>query len=246
MADSYTSQGLILPEPGGSLNTWGTKLNIVIQMLAAMLKGAAVAMTGVVATDTIAFSNGSYAATALPAYLKLTNGGLTAAAALTMPAVDKWYIVKNTTAFAITAKVSGGTGVVIPAGGIALVFYSAPDGDIVNVSPTLLPGDGVIQGALTVAGRIGGLTAGLASSDAVTVGQLAAAIAASVPAGTAGTFLNSITDTTRGFLGGASGKLRVTGSLTMVTQNAGGDEYSEIGFTKDEGQDALYAGVFAL
>jgi hypothetical protein len=246
MADSYTPQGFILPEPGGSLNTWGTKLNIVIQMLAAMLGSAAVAMTGVAATDTLAFSNGSYAATALPSYLKLTNGGIAAASALTLPAVAKWYLLRNSSGFTITAKVSGGTGVAIPNGGTVLVFYSAVDGDIVNLSPTQLPGDGVIQGALTVAGQIHGLSTGTAATDAVTVGQLAAAIAASVPAGTAGTFLNSISDTTRGFLGGAAGKLRVTGSLTMVTQNAGADEYSEIGFTFDEGQTALYAGIFAI
>ena len=245
MADSYTAQGFTLPEPGASLNTWGTKLNIVIQMLAAMLKAATVTMTGVVATDTISFSNGSYVATALPSMLRLTGGGIAAAGTLTLPAVDKWYIIKNICGYAVTAKVSGGTGVSIPNGAIALVFYSAPDGDIVNVSPTLLPGDGVIQGALTVAGQIHGLTAGTAATDAVTVGQLAAAIAASVPAGTAGTFLQSIADTTRGFL---SDKIQVSGNLAISTGNAGANEYMLITntYVPDEGQTALYAGVLAI
>ena len=35
-------------------------------------------------------------------------------------------------------------------------------------------------------------------------------------------------------------------SLALTTLNAGGNEQTQIGFTFDEGQTALYAGVMAL
>ena len=94
-----------------------------------------------------------------------------------------------------------------------------------------------------MAGQISGVSAATVGSQAVNLAQMAAAIAASVPLGTAGTVLNSIADTTRGFL---ADKLTVSGSLTLSTVNPGGNEHANIDFTFDEGQQALAGGVYGL
>lgn len=100
--------------------------------------------------------------------------------------------------------------------------------DYYNAAPTIFPAGLTVAGAIALAGKITGLTAGTAGTDAVNLTQMAAAIAASVPAGTAGTFLNSIADTTRAF---GRDKITASGLLLASTVNPGGNESLDIATT---------------
>lgn len=227
MADAYTAQGFTKPEPGSSISTWGTKLNTVIDQMARMLRFSSVSITGVAATDTLVFTNASTTASALPFGLKLVAGGVSAAFDLTLPAVDKYWVIQNVAGYTATAKVSGGTGVTISTGGIALVGYSSVAGDIVNYSPTRLPGDTEIAGALQLAGRITNLTAGVNASDGVNKGQMEAAISVLAGVIAGGLLLNSSSDTAAGY-NIAKNTMASDSLLTYTTRNAGANEYQEL------------------
>lgn len=234
MADTPSSILLLrLQSTGSNTNLWGGYLNTALQTLERASKGyQALAVT---ASATISWTNYSAANDGAVGFLKLT-GSLSSAVTLTFPSYQHYVSVWNATGAAVTIKCSGGTGVTLQNGDRALLYCDATD--YYNAAPTLFPTQ-----TITVAGKISGLTAGTSGTDAVNLTQMSAAIAASVPAGTAGTFLNSIADTTRGFL---TDKLQAVGSLVLTTRNAGANEYTEISFTFDEGQTALYAGVMAL
>lgn len=225
MTDTPSSILLLrLQSVGSNVNLWGGYLNAALQTLERAAKGyQSLAVTG---DATISWTNYSATNDGAVASLKLT-GSLSSAAALTFPGYQHHLSVWNATGAAVTIKCSGGTGVTLQNGDRALLYCDATD--YYNISPTLLPAGLTINGALTIAGQIHGMTAGTANTDGVNVQQMAAAIAASVPLGTAGTFLNSIADTTRGFL---IDKLTFsnTGLLvaTMTTQNAGANENSLI------------------
>lgn len=227
MTDTPSSILLLrLQSVGSNTNLWGGYINTALQTIERASKGyQGLAVTG---DATISWTNYSATNDGSVATLKLT-GSLSAAATLTMPGYQHSVLVWNATGAAVTLKCSAGTGISVANGSKALLFCDATD--YYQATPNQ------IGAALT------GVTAGVNGTDAVNLAQMAAAIAASVPVGTAGTFLNSIADTTRGFL---TDKLTVTGSLTMTTVNAGGNEFSQLGFTFDEGQTALYAGVMAL
>lgn len=219
MADTPSSILLLrLQSTGSNTNLWGGYLNAALQTIERASKGyQAYAVTG---DATLSWTNYSATNDGAVATLKLT-GSLTSAATLTMPAYQNFVLVWNTAAQAVTIKCSGGVGVAVSNGDKALIYCDGVD--YYNAAPSLF------NGAITIAGQLHGMATGSASTDGVNVAQLAAAIAASVPAGTAGTFLNSITDTTRGFLTDKLAFLN-TGLLiaTMVTQNSGANENSLI------------------
>lgn len=225
MADTASSILLLrLQSTGSNVNTWGGYLNTALQTLERASKGyQALAVTG---DATISWTNYSAANDGAVASLKLT-GSLSSPAALTFPGYQHHLSVWNATGAAVTIKCSGGTGVAIQNGDRALIYCDGVD--YYNIAPTVFPAGLTVAGGVTVAGKIAGMSAGTASTDGVNVAQMAAAIAASVPAGTAGTFLNSVADTTRGFLTDKL-QLSATGLLAAVlaTQNPGANEYSQI------------------
>lgn len=233
MADAPSAILLLrLQSTGSNTNLWGGYLNAALQMLEQASKGyQALAVTG---DATIPWTNYATGNIGQCAFLKLT-GTLTSAAALTFPSLQNYISGRNASGAAVTIKCSGGTGVTIANGAYFLLYCDGTD--YYNAAPTLFPT------GITVAGIISGLTAGVANTDGVNVGQMAAAIAASVPLGTAGTFLNSILDTTRGFL---ADKLTVSGSLVASTTNPGANEQFNIAFTFDDGQNYLNNSVFAF
>lgn len=218
MADSYTAQGFTKPEPGASLNTWGSKLNAgIIDMSAAMLGTRNNTVTG---DFSLQFVDADASASALPFQQKL-SGSPTAAFTVTLPAANKFWLFWNATSYAATLKVSGGTGFSLGAGRYALAQYSSVAGDIVNVSPTQLPGDTTIEGALTVSGKVSGVTAGTATTDAVNLGQMSAAIALATTSSSPGTLRITSVDTTAKFLDGA---IAVSGFVTKSVSNPGANE----------------------
>ena len=89
------------------------------------------------ATITLTLTNSNAAQDARAIYLNLT-GSPGGAAVLEVPAIEKPYIVKNGSDQEVTIKVSGQTGVVIPAGSIVLVYNDGTDvGAAVNYIPSL-------------------------------------------------------------------------------------------------------------
>lgn len=212
MTDTPSSILLLrLQSTGSNTNLWGGYLNTALSTQERATKGyQALAVTG---DATISWSNYSASNTGAVARLKLT-GSLAAAATLTFPAYQNYVSVENAAGAAVTIKCSGGTGVTIANGGKQLIYCDGTD--YYSASPNVLG-----TGTITVAGRIAGVTAGTASTDAVNKTQMETAIATAGLPATAGTVLVSGSDTTAGYLGS---KIAVVGDLALSTQNSGGDE----------------------
>lgn len=216
MTDSATSRyGARQQSQGSNTNSWGDdKLNEVLRLFDRGSKGVAtIAMTG---DQTLTWTN--YGATNIgQCAVMLLTGSLSAAAALTVPSVEwVWNLIKNSTGQTITVKTAAGSGVAIANGKWMKVYCDGVD--CYNGTGTVLPGAATVNGALIVAGIISGVTAGVASTDATNLAQVQTAIAtASLPA-SAGTVLNTLNDTTGGYL---ASKLTIAFSTATTTQLSG-------------------------
>lgn len=210
MVDSPTTRNRLRKQGlGTNVNSWGdTKLNEAFDVVDQAMDGyLAIALTGDL---TLTTTNYSTADQAKRRVLKFT-GTLSASANVILPSVEHEYAIVNAAGADVVVKTFAGTGVTIPTGYQARVFCDAVN--VVNGSPTLLPG------AVTVAGQIHAVTAGTASTDAVNKDQMETAIAAASP--TPGTVRVSLNDTTAGYLGQ---KVTGTGAVTISTASPGGDE----------------------
>lgn len=127
MASTYsTNLALELIGTGDQTGTWGTTTNTNLgTLLEQAISGYQTqACTG--GTDTITIPNGA-SGVARNMYLELTGTG---GGTLVVPTNKKLYLVYNNTASAITVKVSGQTGVSVPAA--AKIFLVSNGTDIVN------------------------------------------------------------------------------------------------------------------
>jgi hypothetical protein len=128
MSSTYSSYKFELIGTGEQAGTWGTSTNTNLGTAIEQAIGGyvSVAFTGL--TKSLTLTNTSAAQDARALYLNLTGtpGG---AATLEVPAIQKAYIIKNATTggFAVTAKVSGMTGVLIPNGKTMLVYNNGTD-----------------------------------------------------------------------------------------------------------------------
>jgi hypothetical protein len=138
MASTYsTNLKIELIGTGEQAGTWGTTTNsnLGTALEQAIVGKADVTMSS--ATITLTLTNSNAAQDARAIYLNLT-GSPGGAAVLEVPAIEKPYIVKNGSDQEVTIKVSGQTGVVIPAGSIVLVYNDGTDvGAAVNYIPSL-------------------------------------------------------------------------------------------------------------
>lgn len=195
---------------GSNVNLWGGYINTDLNMLEQAAKGyQSLAVTG---DATISWTNYATGNTGACARLKLT-GTLAAAATLTFPAFHNYLSVENSAGAQVTIKCSGGTGVAVPNGAKAVLYCDGVD--YYNAGPTVLG-----AGNVTVSGKLSGVTAGTAATDAVNKTQMETAIATAGLPATAGTVLVDAADTTAGYIGT---KIVGTGAASVSTSGTPGN-----------------------
>lgn len=198
--------GVELQAAGENLNTWGDpKLNNALQILVNLAHGwKAWTING-----NYSVSETNYATTndTENAFIKLVAGTVAAAFNVTLPGRNKRLIMWNATSYAATVKLSATSGVVLPAGGFAII---ATDGvtDVYNASPT----------------HAGTTTQSTATNAYALWGAVETAIAAASGL-TAPFILVSGTDTTAGYLGQ---KIVGSGAASVSVINSGADEDVQI------------------
>ena len=172
-----------LQAQGANVNTWGdTRLNNALSTFDRGSKGySSIALTGNVTwtwTQYIATNTGQVK------NVKFT-GSLTSTATVTVPSIEWEWDVWNAAGASVIMKTSAGSGVTIPNGARVSIYCDGTD--VINNGHTVFPtaADVTMGGALTIAGKITGLTAGTASGEAVEYDQLNAAIAAGGGSGAA-------------------------------------------------------------
>jgi hypothetical protein len=141
MASTYSDLKFELIGTGEQSGTWGTttNTNLGTAIQEAITGSADVTFASGTVTLTLTNTNASQTARNLRLNLTGTSGG---AQDLIVPTIEKFYLVNNGCADAITVKNSTGTGVAVPAGKAMLVFNNATNVvDAVNTHNLLLLGN---------------------------------------------------------------------------------------------------------
>jgi len=131
MASTYSPNLAIeLIGSGEQSGTWGTTTNTNLgTLLEQAISGVTTtACTG--GTDTITIPNGA-SGTARNMFLELTGTG---GGSLVVPANKKLYFIYNNTSLAITVKVTGQTGVSVPAAAKTILVMNSAGTDVVNAT----------------------------------------------------------------------------------------------------------------
>ena len=135
MASTYsTNLGIELIGTGEQSGTWGTTTNTNLgTLLEQSIAGYATQAVTDGSPTVLTIANGA-SSTGRNAVISLT-GALTAARVVEVPAKTKMFVFSNDTTggFAVTVKVSGQTGVSIPAGSKSIVYCNATD--VVQIAP---------------------------------------------------------------------------------------------------------------
>jgi hypothetical protein len=126
MASTYSNLKIQLMATGENSGTWGnvTNVNLGTAIEEAIAGSADVAFSSGNVTLTLTDTNASQTARNMRLNLTGTTGG---ARDLIVPAIEKMYVVNNGCADAVTVKVSGQTGVAVPAGKSMLLFNNGTD-----------------------------------------------------------------------------------------------------------------------
>ena len=126
MASTYSDLKIELIGTGEQSGTWGTttNTNLGTAIEEAITGSADVSFTGADVTLTLTDTNTAQSARNLRLNLTGTSGG---ARILTVPAIEKQYIVNNGLADAVTVTPSGGTGIAVPAGKTMVLFNDGTD-----------------------------------------------------------------------------------------------------------------------
>ena len=136
MASTYSSNlKLQLMGTGDNAGTWGavTNLNLGTALEEAVAGTIDVAFSSADVTLTLTDANTAQPARNMRLNLTGTSGG---ARSLIVPAIEKMYVINNGLADACTVKVSGQTGVAVPAGKTTLLFNNGTD--VVSAINTLV------------------------------------------------------------------------------------------------------------
>lgn len=242
MSSTFSSLKFELIGSGEQSGTWGTTTNANIgtaieQAIVGMATLEAADFTANVCTLTLANTNAAQDARAL--CLKIDAAALSAASIINVPAIQKPYLVINAAAHAVTVKVSGQTGVAVPAGSRTVVYNDGTDvGNQISWLSSLTLGTALplasggtgATSASAARTNLGATTVGsnlftLPNPSAIRYVQLnadntvtvmdAATFRAAIGAGTGGGSVSSVsgTGTTSGLT--LSGTVTTTGSLTL-------------------------------
>jgi len=145
MSNTYSNLKFEIVEVGGNDGTWGPIVNTNVgTAIEQAIVGMATLVTGDFTSNvcTLTLTNTSAAQNARAACLNIT-ATLSAAGTLNVPAIQKPYIILNNSVggFAVTVKVSGLTGVAIPAGKACVVYNNGTDVvDAINYMSSLTLG----------------------------------------------------------------------------------------------------------
>jgi hypothetical protein len=149
MASTYSSLKIELIGTGDQSGTWGTTTNVNLgtAIEEAITGSADVAFSSADVTLTLTNTNGSQTARNLRLNLTGTSGG---ARNLTVPDIEKFYIITNNLADDVTVKNSTGTTYTVPAGTTGQVFSTGTgiksgqsffEGEILSSAAYILGGE---------------------------------------------------------------------------------------------------------
>jgi hypothetical protein len=130
MSSTFSNLKFELIGNGEQSGTWGTTTNTNIgtaieQAIVGMATLEAADFTANVCTLTLANTNAAQDARAL--CLNIDSGAVSAAGTVNVPAIEKPYIIINGSSYTVTVKVSGQTGVAVPAGKRTVVYNNGTD-----------------------------------------------------------------------------------------------------------------------
>jgi hypothetical protein len=127
MPSTYSPLKIELPATGEQSGTWGntTNTNLGTALEEAIVGSASVTFASGNVTLTLTDTNASQAARNLRLNLIGTTGGV--ARTLTVPAIEKLYLVSNNCADSVTIKNATGSGVIVPAGNNMWVYNDGTD-----------------------------------------------------------------------------------------------------------------------
>jgi hypothetical protein len=250
MSSTFSSLKFELIGTGEQSGTWGSTTNTNIgtavqQAIVGMATLSSGDFTANVATLTLTDTNAAQNARAL--CLNIAAGAVSAAGTINVPAIQKPYVIINGSSYTVTVKVSGLTGVAVPAGTRTVVYNNGTDvGDQVNFLTSLTLGSALPvasggSGSTTASGartNFGATTLGanlftISNPSAVTFPQFnadntvsslsASAFRTAIGAGTGGGSVSSVggTGSANGLtLSGtvtSTGNLTLSGSVTSLT-----------------------------
>jgi len=126
MPSTYSNLKIQLMATGENVGVWGnvTNDNLSVAIEQALVETATITFASANVTLTLTDTNAAQNARALRLNLTGTTGG---ARDLIVPAIQKPYIVNNGTGDVITVKVSGQTGIAVPAGNSYLLYNNGTD-----------------------------------------------------------------------------------------------------------------------
>ena len=167
MASTYSDLKIELIGTGEQSGTWGTTTNnnLSIALSEAITGSADVAFSSADVTLTLTNTNATQTARNLRLNLTGTSGGARQLILGSGCQIEKFYLINNGLADAVTVKNTSGSGVVVPAGTAMFVFNNGTD--VVNplsyFSGTLVSSSATISGGTINGTAIGGSSAAAGS-----------------------------------------------------------------------------------